>query len=121
LLDGDLIGTLFWPPASDRRTGRRRWIATARPAGTLHVDEGAATALLTTTASLLPVGVQKVEGHFTRGDVLRVVANNHEIGRGLARYGTQEAHRTAGQIAHHLDPPPAYDEIIHRDDWVPAV
>ena len=54
------------------RTVRKQWIAgLLKPAGTLHVDAGAATALRG-GKSLLPAGVTHVDGRFDRGDAVVV-------------------------------------------------
>jgi glutamate 5-kinase len=62
LLAGEEIGTFFGPAREkgDRRTGRSRWIGSARPAGTIVVDDGAAAAIAQRNKSLLPAGVIKV-------------------------------------------------------------
>ena len=118
VVDGEPVGTIFLP-ASGRRAGRLRWVATARPCGSLHVDAGAERALRGGGASLLPVGVTRVEGDFARGDVVRIVGPaGGEIARGLARCASAEARRLAGKRAAAADPPAEYEELVHRDDLV---
>ncbi|HWJ06455.1 MAG TPA: glutamate 5-kinase, partial [Steroidobacteraceae bacterium] len=57
---------------SSPRTVRKQWIAgLLKPAGTLHVDAGAALALRG-GKSLLPAGVTSVDGRFDRGDAVVV-------------------------------------------------
>ena len=103
-------------------TVRKQWIAgMLKPAGTLHVDAGAAKALRG-GKSLLPAGVTKVEGRFERGDAV-VVRNPDglEIARGLAAYSGEEARRIRGRRSQELEGLLGYrgrDEIIHRDDLV---
>ncbi len=69
LLQGDEVGT--WFPARPGLAARRRWIAFAvAPRGKLELDAGAVDALRERGASLLAVGVSKVEGEFEAGDVV---------------------------------------------------
>ena len=49
------------------------------PAGRVFVDAGARTALLSRGASLLPVGVKRVEGNFRAGDAVRVCTLEGEV------------------------------------------
>ncbi len=59
--------TWFLAP-SDPVTARKRWIAgQLEPKGVVQIDAGAEKALLS-GKSLLPAGVQRVEGSFERGD-----------------------------------------------------
>ena len=66
-------------------TARKKWIAgTLIARGALTVDDGAVQALLS-GKSLLPAGVTRVEGEFSRGDCVVIRdAEGHEFGRGLA-------------------------------------
>ncbi len=71
IIAGEQVGTVFMPT---RKLGnRQRWILNSRPAGTIHIDAGAMTALRN-HKSLLPSGVAAVEGSFKAGDV--VMLNN---------------------------------------------
>jgi glutamate 5-kinase len=104
------------------KTVRKQWIAgLLQPAGTLHVDEGAARALRG-GKSLLPAGVTKVEGRFDRGDAVLVKdADGSEIARGLSAYSSDDARRVQGRRSQDLEAILGYrgrDELIHRDDLV---
>jgi glutamate 5-kinase len=67
IMSGEPIGTVFMPK---RRLGNRaRWILNSRPAGTIHIDDGALKALRN-HKSLLPSGVVSVEGDFQAGEVV---------------------------------------------------
>ena len=116
------VGTLLLADG-DRLARRKHWIAhTLRPAGTLHLDAGAVRALAQGGRSLLPSGVQAVEGAFGVGDCVRCVGpDGGEVARGLASYAAQDVDRIKG--LHTRDVPSvlghkAGDEIIHRDDLV---
>jgi glutamate 5-kinase len=113
--------SLFLPRA-EPRSARKAWIAGAvYPAGTVIVDDGAATALRK-GKSLLPAGVVAIEGTFERGDciVVRTKAGS-EAGRGLSAYASSDIHRIAGHKSGEIAAILGYrgrDEIIHRDDLV---
>jgi glutamate 5-kinase len=64
------------------------------------VNEGAAAALLDSSrlASLLPLGIETVEGRFNRGDVIQIRGPDGAVlGCGRARYGHEEALALKGQ------------------------
>jgi glutamate 5-kinase len=111
--------TWFLTP-SNPVTARKTWIAGAlEPRGTLHLDEGAARALRS-GASLLPVGVRRVEGGFSRGDAVTMLdPQGAVLGRGLVAYDAEEAARIAGRSSRDIAAILGYPgraEMIHRDD-----
>ncbi len=115
--------TWFLTP-SNPITARKKWIAgSLEPKGAVHIDEGAARALLS-GASLLPAGVTRIEGAFARGDC--IVIRDHrggEIGRGLVTYDAVDATKIAGRSTRDIEGVLGYkgpDEIIHRDDMALA-
>lgn len=120
VLRGAELGTVL-APAQRKLAGRRSWLATSvRPRGTLHVDAGAAEALLRGGRSLLPAGVVRVEGKFEVGDPVQICGlEGRLIARGLVRYGSDDAALACGlrseQIAAALGWLPAA-ELVHRDD-----
>jgi glutamate 5-kinase len=120
ILDGGRC-TWFVANASALQS-RKRWIAgTLQPIGHLVVDDGAAAAL-GKGKSLLPAGVKKVEGSFTRGDTVSILAaTGREIARGLVAYDAQDAARIAGLKSADIEKVLGFrgrDELIHRDDMV---
>ena len=88
-------GTIFLPPRAAR--GRKAWLAgRITVAGSVTVDAGAAAALKR-GASLLAAGVRAVEGKFHRGDVVAISGPDGEpLGRGLAGYDADDAHKIMG-------------------------
>ena len=101
---------------------RKRWIAgTLQPIGHLVVDEGAAAALAK-GKSLLPAGVKKLEGSFTRGDTVSIVTTEgREIARGLVAYDAGDAQRILGLKSSEIEKVLGFrgrDVLIHRDDMV---
>jgi glutamate 5-kinase len=94
--------------------------------GRIVVDEGAAQALRTNGASLLPSGVVSVEGSFAQGDAVEVMVATDDgpsprIAKGITQYGTDALRRIQGRQTHALNDilgdVPA-DHVIHRDDLV---
>lgn len=69
ILKGEEIGTYILPQT--RLSQRTRWIMNSTPAGTIVVDEGALEALRN-RSSLLPSGIIRVEGVFSRGSVVMI-------------------------------------------------
>lgn len=111
--------TWFLTP-SNPVTARKKWIAgSLEPRGTVHIDAGAAKALLS-GASLLPAGVVKLEGAFARGDCIVIRdARGAEIGRGLVAYDAAEAAQIVGRNSREIEAilgVPGQAEMIHRDD-----
>ncbi len=101
---------------------RKQWLAGALDIrGELQLDDGAAAALAG-GGSLLPVGVVRVLGTFSRGDPVALVnANGEELGRGLVAYQSSEAAVIAGcrssEIEARLGYPPR-PAMVHRNDLV---
>jgi glutamate 5-kinase len=107
---------------SDPVTARKRWIAgQLEPKGSVEIDPGAETALLS-GKSLLPAGVKRVDGTFERGDAVIIrAADGRELGRGLIAYARADAERIigrkSGEIAAILGHA-GRTELVHRDDMV---
>ena len=113
--------TWFLTPANPI-TSRKRWIAgTLEPRGTLTIDAGAAAALRM-GRSLLPAGVIRVDGQFSRGDAVIVRGpDTAEIGRGLVAFDVEDAEKIRGRSSSDIMSILGYDgrvEMIHRDDLV---
>src|SRR3954471_7843074 len=111
--------TWFLTP-SNPATARKTWIAGAlEPRGALHVDAGAAKALRG-GASLLPVGVARVQGAFSRGDAVTIRdPEGAVLGRGLVAYDAEEAKKIIGRASRAIEAVLGYPgraEMIHRDD-----
>jgi len=122
LVAGEPLGTLFLP-AERAMTSRKRWIGfTARPKGTLVVDDGARRALVEKGKSLLPSGVRGVTGRFRQGDVVSLtVVGGEEFARGLANYSSEEVALLAGCHTRDIEARIGYkdyDEVVHRDNLV---
>ena len=100
IVHGRQAGTRF--PSHKEASPAKRWLASADSlaAGAVTVNEGAAAALLDRSrlASLLPVGIEAVEGTFSQGDVIQVRdADGRVLGCGRAGYGHEEAALLTGK------------------------
>ncbi|MEV7599932.1 glutamate 5-kinase [Kitasatospora sp. NPDC089797] len=121
-LAGRPTGTLFRRTGS-RSSDRMLWLAHASsPRGALHLDAGAVEAVVSGGASLLPAGVTKVDGEFTAGDPVDLLAENgHIVARGLVNFDAKELPRLLGRSTRDLAQEfgAGYErEVVHRDDLV---
>ncbi|MBY0406845.1 MAG: glutamate 5-kinase, partial [Rickettsiales bacterium] len=101
-------------------SARKHWIAgSIHTAGSITVDDGAATALKN-GKSLLPAGVTAAEGQFGQGDaVLIKSAAGSTIGKGLIAYSAEDTIRIMGKKSHDIETILGFkrrDVLIHRDD-----
>ncbi len=116
-------GRCSWFLTQDNPTAARKvWIGgSLEPRGTVTIDDGAARALKR-GASLLPAGVVRVEGVFSRGDCVRIVDRlGIELGRGLIAYDVAHAAQLGGRNSREIEAvlgQPGRAEMIHRDDMV---
>ena len=122
LFDGEEIGTYFLP-SRDRISAKKHWIAfTKKPRGKLFVDEGARRALMENGKSLLPSGINGVEGGFDRGDAVRLCdQSGNEFAKGVINYSLPELLRIMGKKTSEIEAILGYkygDEIVHRDNLV---
>jgi glutamate 5-kinase len=113
--------TLFAPTLTPT-AARKRWImGTLEVSGHLAVDDGAARALRS-GRSLLPIGVVKVRGDFTRGDCVAITdLTGREIARGLVGLDRAEADLVKGKKSETVKELLGVDtrsELIHRDNLV---
>jgi glutamate 5-kinase len=115
--------TWFLTP-SNPIAARKIWIGgSLELKGAVFVDAGAAAALAS-GKSLLPAGVIRIEGVFSRGDCVAIRnERGAEVGRGLIAYDALHAERIRGRnsrdIAHILGTA-GRAEMIHRDDMALA-
>ncbi len=119
-LTGEDVGTRVLA-RGQRVDARRRWLAVARRVkGRIHVDAGAARALIQRGTSLLPAGIVRVEDGFGVGDTVGIIdPDGLEIARGLAAIAGSELARICGKrsdaaatLLGHALPKAA----VHRDD-----
>ena len=87
------IGTLFKPKKNISNI--KKWVAHSEGfiKGIVYIDSGAERALLSAKpTSLLPVGINKIEGSFKKGDIIRISNNDgKQLGVGRAQYNSEKA------------------------------
>ena len=114
-------GPATWFDASDNPvTARKKWIAGQMEVlGNLHIDAGAARALAS-GKSLLPAGVMKVDGNFSRGDVVAVFDPLGErLGCGIISYDATDAELIVGCRSEEIEKilgSTGRGAMIHRDN-----
>jgi len=122
ILDGEALCTLFSSNNAHLRS-RKRWIAfTQKLKGVIYVDKGAEKALKEDNKSLLPIGVTKIEGDFTRGETVSINGDRDgEVARGLVNYNAGELRKIKGCKSKDIEEILGYagsEEVVHRDNLV---
>jgi glutamate 5-kinase len=121
LADGEELGTCFLPLA-DKLEGRKRHIlSSSRVTAELHIDSGAARALLH-GGSLLPAGMTRVVGDFERGDSIRILnPDGRALAVGLTNYASADLLKLCGCQSSEIEERLGYtfgDEVVHRNNMV---
>ncbi len=122
LLAGESEGTLFLC-GIDRQTRRKHWIMEVlSPSGEIHVDSGAAKAVVSEGGSLLPIGVKEVSGIFDKGDCVEIIEpDGSVIARGLCNYTAEEMRQIMGHGSDEIESILGFHDfssVIHRDNLV---
>ncbi|MEV4784909.1 glutamate 5-kinase [Streptomyces tuirus] len=121
-LTGQDTGT-FFHPTGKRSADRLLWLQHAStPQGALTLDDGAVQAVVDRRKSLLPAGIDAVEGEFSAGDPVELRdGTGRAVARGLVNFDAKEIPRLIGRSTRELarELGPAYErEVVHRDDLV---
>jgi glutamate 5-kinase len=103
ILSDHKIGTHF--PALADSSSAKRWLASAEDhaTGSVTINAGAEEVLLDNNrlASLLPIGIEAIDGHFDRGDVIQILNPSGKVlGCGQARYDHEKAMKLMGHHGH---------------------
>ncbi len=122
IADGETLGTLLVAD-TEPLVARKQWLAGQLQAkGALTLDAGAVRVVREAGRSLLPVGVLATEGSYSRGDLVRCLAEDgREIARGLSNYSGDETRRILGLPSERIAEVLGYTsdpELIHRDNLV---
>jgi len=121
VINGEDIGTLFQP---ESKIGRNKWWSAFayKIKGKVWLDEGAKNAILYNGKSLLPSGVVKIEGDFSRGDCVELHnADGQTIARGITNYSSTDVNKIKGLKSVDIERKLGYkyaEEIVHRDNMV---
>ena len=115
------IYTHFIPKISSL-DARKKWIiGSLSSSGVIHIDGGAAKALLN-GKSLLAAGITKIKGSFDKGEnVLIIDENDKQLARGLVSFNSKEIDKIKGKQSNEIEKILGYlskSEIIHKDDMV---
>lgn len=98
--ESDTVSTRF-KPAEKPASGMKKWIAHSEgfAKGVLVVNDGARDALLSNmVTSLLPVGVDRVEGDFEKDDIVKVVTlAGKQIAVGRVSCDSETARKHSGE------------------------
>lgn len=118
----DFTGTLL-VPRQGKMAARKQWLAGQQgQLGKVILDDGAVMALTERGRSLLPIGVKRIEGKFSRGDVVSCLdLSEREVAKGLINYDSKESSRIKGERSDRIKELLGYasePELIHRDNMV---
>lgn len=119
---GESVGT-FFKPADSKMEARKRWMLSGiSQRGKIIVDPGAVSALVSDHRSLLPAGIQSVEGDFSRGESIYVVdSNGVKIACGIANYAARDIGKIQGLRSDRIEETLGYhygQEVVHRNNLV---
>lgn len=121
LANGEEIGTKFLAH-SDPVEGRKQWLFGAPPAGTIFIDHGASSALLTQFKSLLPAGINRIDGQFARGEVVKIADLDGKIlALGISRYNSEALNQIKGKKSADIERILGYEfgaVALHRDEMI---
>ena len=122
LAKGEDIGTLLMAP-TQKQQARKQWMVDQlQLPGAVWVDSGAVLKLSREGKSLLPIGMQSVQGEFSRGDIIAICDENGKaFARGLANYASAEARLLCRKASSEIEKLLGYvaePEMVHRDNLV---
>jgi glutamate 5-kinase len=120
ILEGEPLGTLFLAQSKSVSPWKRWLRFSVQPQGRIHIDAGAADAVVRSGRSLLAIGIAGADGDFQKGDaVILCDPAGREIARGLTNYSSAQIKQIRGlrsqEIAGIIGHCP-YEEVIHRDN-----
>jgi glutamate 5-kinase len=121
ILEGKSVGTKFVSAKS--LSARGKWILFgAVPKGEIVIDQGAASALKESKKSLLAAGVLKVQGHFRKGEIVKITRDGREeIARGVVSFSSEDIEKIKGKKSEEIKGilgSSRSSEIVHRDQLV---
>ncbi len=119
---GEKVGT-YIKPKSKKMLSRDRWLANAAMTeGVLLIDAGAAKAVALGHKSLLPKGIDRIDGDFLRGGVVSLMApDGKEIGRGIVRYSSEDLEKILGCHGSDIELVLGFTfgaKVVHQNDIV---
>lgn len=119
LAQGKKIGTLFVAETTPRES-RKRWLLSEKAQGIIYIDSGAEHRLWKGGASLLPIGITKVESSFDRGAIIRIISPlGKPVASGITNYSSSEIQKLMGAHSKDIEERLGYtygNEVVHRDN-----
>lgn len=101
IVRGKDVPYTYFPHSVTKKSGVKKWLSHSDTfaRGIVHINKGARDALLGDKAtSLLMIGVNKIEGFFKRGDIIRIFdEKGKQIGLGKAQYDSEKAMQYLGE------------------------
>jgi len=121
-VSGEPLGTYFSPLGSHLESRKRYLLAGVKDtSGVLVIDDGAVRALRR-GGSLLPVGIVRTDGHFSRGQSVTVTDEmDRTVAVGLANYDVDDVCRILGRQSDEIEAILGYaygSEVVHHDNLV---
>ena len=123
IIGGERVGTLFMPKTTRKMNGKEHWILfAASPKGRIKVDDGAKTALIKNSSSLLPSGIIDVKKEFRSGDTVSLVdTEGVEFAKGISNYSSSDIEKIKGMQSkdiEHILGRKDYSEVVYRGNLV---
>jgi glutamate 5-kinase len=116
----DSCGSFFFASPQKAARKKAKIINQVRSSCSVIIDKGAKEALLQ-NKSLLPVGIQKLEGRFSRGDAIKIVHQRKIIGFGIAEYNSTDLRKylNAGKPKNYIEKFGLASKVfIHKNNLV---
>jgi len=123
IIEGERVGTLFMPKTTRKMNGKEHWILFASSSkGRIKVDDGAKTALIKNSSSLLPSGIIAIEKEFRSGDTVSILdTEGVEFAKGISNYSSSDIEKIKGMQSkdiEHILGRKDYAEIVYRGNLV---
>lgn len=90
LFEDDQAGTCFIPQKGVEVNQHKLWMQVlSKNDSYVVIDEGASNAIQKMNKSLLPIGIKKIAGNFSRGDIVQIKFQKKIIAIGLVEYSSK--------------------------------
>jgi glutamate 5-kinase len=101
IVKGKDVPCTYFAASSVKKSSVKKWLSHSHPftKGGVFINKGAMEALLDDKAvSLLMIGVNKIDGFFKKGDVIRILdEKGKQIGLGKSQYDSKKAEQYIGE------------------------
>lgn len=118
ILKGRDVPFTHFIAGNNKKNSVKKWLyhSDTFARGAVYINNGAKDALLDDkVASLLMIGVTKIEGFFKRGDIIRILdENGNAIGLGKSQYDSEKASFNIGEKQ--SKPIIKYDYLVINED-----